>query len=246
LNFGQVWRYALHSQAQPIRVAGAAATGFPIWSPDGGELVFQRSAPGGLGLYAIKSDGSAAQPTMLLQEDDSIPEDWTADGKLLMIQTTSAPTGTDLFLLERATLARRPWLQTPSNEAEARISPSGRWVAYVSDQTGRAEVWVRAFDGSGAPVRVSADGGHEPRWSAREKTIYFANGTRMMAADISLSPTITASPPRQLFEGGFIPYNSTHRRTFDVTPDDRLLVVQTDAVEPNQPLVVLLNALGRR
>ena len=245
LNFGEMWRYSLGSQSQPIRITSGGSTGYAAWRPDGRDIAYQSRAARKTALMNMASDGSVSTGTVLLEGNEVIADDWSPDGATLVYEMTAAQTGTDVMLLNRATGAHTPWLQTPANEAEARISPDGMWVTYVSDQTGRNEVWIRAFSG-GAPIRVSADGGHQPAWSRSGKSIYFTNGTRMMAADVSTMPALAASTPRQLFEGGFIPYNSTYRRTFDVTSDDRFLVAYTGAVEANQPLVVLLNALSNR
>jgi dipeptidyl aminopeptidase/acylaminoacyl peptidase len=191
----------------------------------------------------VASDGGALEPTPQLAGDDTIPEDWSKDGTRLLYQATGARTGSDLMLFDRARRDRRPWLQTQFNEAEARISPDGKWVTYVSDQTGKAEVWIRSFEGSTAPLRVSADGGHEPRWSPDGAAIFFVNGAQMLKADVTLAASPTASQPRVLFEGGFFPYNSTWRRSYDVMPDGRIVALHTDEREPRASLIVVLNAL---
>jgi len=116
-------------------------------------------------------------------------------------------------------------------------------VTYVSDQTGKAEVWIRPFEGSTAPLRVSANGGHEPRWSPDGAAVFFVNGPQMLKADVTLVTSPAASAPKVLFEGGFFPYNSTFRRTYDVMRDGRIVAVQSDEVENYQSLVVLINAL---
>jgi hypothetical protein len=94
-----------------------------------------------------------------------------------------------------------------------------------------------------APLRLSANGGHEPRWSPDGNAVFFVNGAEMLKAEVKLAPSPIASQPRVLFEGGFFPYNSTIRRSFDVMPDGRILAVQSDELEPHQSLVVVLNAL---
>jgi len=242
LNFGEIWLYDMQGAAQPIKLASRGSN-YPVWSPSSGNVVFQRTAPTGFGLLTVAADGSALEPTPLLTGDETIPEDWSKDGTRLLYQATRARTGTDLMLLDRAGGNRRPWLETPFNEAEARVSPDGKWVTYVSDQTGKAEVWIRPFEGSTAPLRVSANGGHEPRWSPDGAAVFFVNGPQMLKADVTLVTSPAASAPKVLFEGGFFPYNSTFRRTYDVMRDGRIVAVQSDEVENYQSLVVLINAL---
>jgi eukaryotic-like serine/threonine-protein kinase len=242
LNSGEIWIHDLQGAAQPIKLV-IRGSNYPVWSPSSGNVVFLRAAPTGFGLLTVAADGSALEPTPLLAGDETIPEDWSKDGTRLLYQATTARTGTDLMMLDRASGNRQSWLQTPFNEAEARVSPDGKWVTYVSDQTGMAEVWIRPFEGSTAPLRVSANGGHEPRWSPDGKAVFFVNGPQMLKADVTLAPAPTASQPRVLFEGGFYPYNSTARRPYEVMPDGRILAVQSDELENYQSLVVVLNAL---
>jgi eukaryotic-like serine/threonine-protein kinase len=137
-----------------------------------------------------------------------------------------------------------PWLQTNFNEGEARFSPDGRWVAYVSDQTGRFEVWVRPYGITGPPVRVSSNGGHEPTWAHDGRTVFYQEGSKMMAAGFQVTGSVaTAGPPRKLFEGGFQPYNAAYRRTYDVLPNGNFVVVQRVRPVVPESIVVVLNAL---
>jgi Tol biopolymer transport system component len=220
LNFGQIWIYDMQAARQPIKLAVGGSSGgsnYPVWFPSSGDIVFQRVTPSYLGLMTVASDGGALEPTPQLAGDDTIPEDWSKDGTRLLYQATGARTGSDLMLFDRARRDRRPWLQTQFNEAEARIST--------------------------APLRVSADGGHEPRWSPDGAAIFFVNGAQMLKADVTLAASPTASQPRVLFEGGFFPYNSTWRRSYDVMPDGRIVALHTDEREPRASLIVVLNAL---
>ena len=84
LNSGNIWRHSLRSHAQPIRITGGPGTAFPIWRPDGREVVFQGVADTGTAMFAIAADRSATGATQLLADDDVIPEDWTPDGASVM------------------------------------------------------------------------------------------------------------------------------------------------------------------
>jgi hypothetical protein len=90
------------------------------------------------------------------------------------------------------------------------------------------EIWVRPFPGPGAPVRISAGGGHEPVWSRDGTELYYDNGPRLMAARVvTNSPAFRAESPRPLFEGGFV-YDETdpNLRLYDVAPDGRFLMIE--------------------
>src|SRR5206468_1094361 len=129
----------------------------PSWSPDGKFIIFSSDRDRRLNLYKIASDGSVLEPTRLTtsQYGDTAMA-WSPDGQWILYRENNPRNKNDLLLLGPDGKTR-PWLQTEFDEAEASFSADGRWVTYVSDQTGRAEVWVRPFPGPGAPIRISAD-----------------------------------------------------------------------------------------
>jgi dipeptidyl aminopeptidase/acylaminoacyl peptidase len=151
----------------------------------------------------------------------------------------------DLWILPMSG-ERKPQLWSPTSftESEPSFSPVGRWVAFVSDQTGLPEIWVRPFPGPGAPTRVSPAGGRDPVWSRTGNELFYQEGTRLMAAEVSSTrPEIRFRTPRMLFDGGFIPYQSNTPRTYDVAADGRFLMVEQTASYFSQHLTVVLNWL---
>lgn len=90
-------------------------------------------------------------------------------------------------------------MATPFNEDQAEFSPDGRFIAYVSDETGRSEVFVRTFPDSGAKWSVSSGEGTEPRWAPDGKSLYYRSPTDMMVVDVETEPTFSVSRPRALF-----------------------------------------------
>ena len=113
-------------------------------------------------------------------------------------------------------------------------------MAYTSDQSGTAEVWVRPFPGPGAPVRVSPDGGRDAVWSRDGKELFYRNGLKILSARVVPDVTFRVEAPRALFEGGFDPGSE---RGYDVAPDGRFVMIEN---EPNDnttsaSIVVVLN-----
>ena len=244
-NFASVWIYDLTGVAQPVKLTQArGASEFPVWSHDATQLALL-SRMAAWRMTSIPTDGSALEPKEILGDpNEPVPQSWSADGKILVYQVTDIQNGADLMELDAKSGKTRPWLQTRSNEREARFSPDGRWVAYASDQDGRFQVWVRASDQSGGAIRISSDGGHEPAWSHDGHTIFYLAGPKMMAAKFDGSGTrASAAPPRTLFEGGFLPYNAIRRRPYDVLPDGRFVVIQRVRPVVRESIVIVLNAL---
>ncbi|MCH8269243.1 MAG: PD40 domain-containing protein [Acidobacteria bacterium] len=97
----------------------------------------------------------------------------------------------------------QPFLQTQFSEGPAVFSPDGRWLAYVSDESGRFEIYVQPFPGPGGKWQISTGGGTEPVWSPSGQELYYRNSDQMMAVDISTQPTFTVGKPRLLFRGRY-------------------------------------------
>ena len=245
-NQGNIWVIDLAGAAQPLELTFKNHNTVPIWRPDGKYLVFNSDRDGQRNLYGIPADGSALEPDRLSTSANfQEPEAWSPDGQWILFQEIAPKTRTDLMLLGiGGDKKSRPWLQTEFDEDEASFSPDGRWVSYVSDQTGRAEVWVRPFPGPGAPVRVSPDGGHEPLWSRNGAELFYQSGRKLMTAELaSKEPELRFKMPRVLFEGGFVPYDPNVPRTYDVAPDGRFLMIQEGQRPPSASLVVVQNWL---
>jgi serine/threonine-protein kinase len=117
----------------------------------------------------------------------------------------------------------RPFAPSRFNETAPAFSPDGRWLAYVSDESGRLEVYVRPFPGPGEAHTISVGGGSEPVWDRRGRELYFRNGDQMLAVAVSTQPTFTASRPRLLFTGPFV--RTVGRINYDVSPDGESFVM---------------------
>ena len=120
----------------------------------------------------------------------------------------------------------RPFLQTPASEQDASFSPNGRWMAYASNESGRYEVYVQPFLGSGGKWQISTDGGREPLWARSGRELFYRSGEKMMVADVITQPRFQAAGSRVLFQG---PYETTSSASanYDVSADgQRFLMVQ--------------------
>jgi hypothetical protein len=134
-----------------------------------------------------------------------------------------------------------PWLATISDEHSPTISPDGRFIAYVSDETGQAEVYVQPFPGPGAKKLISNQGGREPKWSTDGNELFFRQENQMMVVAVSTEPAFTAGKPRQLFEGSYARLIAGGH-SYDVTPDgQRFLMIQREDDRSPPQLCVVVN-----
>jgi Tol biopolymer transport system component len=149
-----------------------------------------------------------------------------------------------MLSFENGAVKTRPFLQTPFFEQYAEFSPDGHWLAYVSNESGRNEVYVQPYPGPGGRQQVSTDGGDEPAWARNGREMfYMAPGTdgaiRMMAVDVALGPTFTVGKSRILFEGRN--GGQVNIRGYDVTQDGRrFLMVQSKEQPPESPITEMV------
>jgi dipeptidyl aminopeptidase/acylaminoacyl peptidase len=153
----------------------------------------------------------------------------------------------DLWLMPMTGDSPRPtpFLQAPGNEQNARISPDGRWIAYMSDESGRNEVYVTSFPRPARRWLVSVNGGASPVWARNGRELYYLSSSdrSITAVPVSASPTFTAGLPEPLFPSQAV--RAVGRGPgwpYDVAPDGRFLVNRL-VESPSPPLTVVLNWL---
>jgi len=178
----------------------------PVWSPDGRQIAFNSSRSGVFDLY-VKSASGAGNEELLYQSNNTKgPHDWSPDGQYIIYGELDPNTNVDLWVLPLFG-DRKPFvfLQTPFQEHQARFSPSGRWVAYESNESGTSQVYVRPFPPSGGQWMVSTNGGSQPRWRADGKELFFLDADRKLSVvEVrEASNAITFSNPKPLFISRF-------------------------------------------
>ncbi len=132
-----------------------------------------------------------------------------------------------------------PVVAGPFDEYPPRFSPDGRWLAYMSDESGRFEIYAQAFPGPGEKWTLSTEGGKEPVWSRDGREIFYRDGDRMMVVPLQIEPAFRPGTPRMLFEAPFAS-NPGGYPNYDVSLDGtRFIMVETDATELNEIHVVL-------
>ena len=178
----------------------------PVWSRDGSRIVFtHRDAGAQYAIYQRAATGTGKAELILGTAVNTSTWDWSPDGKYVLYSDYQDKTKYDLWLLPiDGDHKPIPYLQTPFSELRGQFSPDGRWMAYVSDESGRYEVYVQTVPASGPKWQVSNAGGDFPRWRRDGKELYFiAADQQLMAVPVKVSSgssaTFEPGAPQPLF-----------------------------------------------
>jgi serine/threonine-protein kinase len=241
---GQTWIYdSARDTLTRLTFAGAQNDG-PAWSPDGTRVAVRSSregTPGGI--FWQMADGSGGDERLSTPvEVADLPQSFSPDGQLLTFSRPDPKTQRDIWIQSvKDPKQRSLFLGTPATEGASRFSPDGRWIAYVSDESGRPEIYVQPYPGPGGKWQISTDGGIEPVWNSNGRELFYRIGNRMMAVPVTSQPTFSAGRPTMLFEGEYLasifPLAGI---TYDVTRDgQRFLMVKEQAAPPARINVVV-------
>ena len=178
---------------------GPPADAHPLWDPDGQHVVFSSRRFGGGGPARQALSGGKAEP-LFARGENGMALSWTRDRHYILMRRSLATRGSDLVAVATSGEPREVIVaQSQYDETEGQFSPDGKWVAFVSNDSGRAEVFVQPFPAGGTRTQVSTAGGTQVRWSGDGTEIFYVttDGT-MMAASIAFggaAPTVKLPVP---------------------------------------------------
>ena len=203
--------------------------------------MFSSNRDGPEDLYRKPSDGSGADQLVVRSDLAKHASDWSPDGRVVIYDYHSPTRAQDLWIAPADGSGEpTPFLEGAGDESQAQFSPDGKWIAYRSQESGRAEVFVRTFPGPGGQWQVSPSGGYAPRWRRDGKELfYIAPDRRLMAVAVRTSTSFETSAPIPLFQteiehtGG--PYH------YDVAADGQRFLLRTPDESHHRSITVVLN-----
>jgi eukaryotic-like serine/threonine-protein kinase len=245
------------------RFTAGGTSAFPVWSPDGSKIAFQSTASGPWNLFWKPLDGSAEMQPILASAPAGewpprtganllpgtlptlsgggllVPISWTPDGSTLAFVERKPDGDRDIWVVSPGS-DPAPFLVTPFDEHSPRVSPDGRWLAYVSNESGRSDVYVQPFPGPGSKWLVSTDGGTDPVWARSGRELFYRRARQMMAVSVGLREEFSSGRPQRLFE---LPVDARDdQAAYDTSPEGPwFLTVGSDRGAPPSELHIVLH-----
>ncbi len=252
-----IWVGDLAQGATTRLTTDPAAETTAAFSPDGSRVAFVSNRGGSTGIYVKASSGAGNEELLFNSGPVQGLDEWTHDGRFLIYQAISPQTGQDLWVLPLEG-DRKPFLflQAPFNQLAAHVSPDGRWIAYLSDESGKYEVYVQGFTpsphagesvGAGKWLISRGGAGGMIHWRKDGKELsYLASDGKVMAVDISTSGGFHAGTPQALFQApaSFTRLSNLPGLLANTAPDNNRFVFSMPvAQETPQGFTAVLNWL---
>ncbi|HLQ78896.1 MAG TPA: hypothetical protein VK210_16175, partial [Terriglobia bacterium] len=252
INNRDVWVMDLN-RAVPSRITFDASSEWTaIWSPNGEQLAFaSNGSPNGspgTQIYGKSSSGAGMASALTSDASASIPVHWSPDDKYIVFSRPKPKANAvyDTWLLPTSGDRKPvPLLETPFDKGHARISPDGRWIAYITNESGSYQVVVQTFPNpNGGKWPITSEGGVEPKWRRDSHELYYiAPDGKLMSVAIGGTTTLQAGRPVALFQTPLtVNKNSPDRtRRYDVDPNGRFLMVFPAVTSATPPINVIVN-----
>lgn len=225
-----VWAYDLRTSTL-TQITFDAANRSPIWTADGGRATYASNRNGALNLFVAPADGRGPAERLTTSDALQLPGSWSPDGDVLAFMEQSPSTGRGIWLLRRGG-ERVPLADSGADESAPRFSPGGRWIAYVSNESGQAEVYARLASTTGAARRISTGGGLEPVWRRDGGALYYRVQNRLTAQAVLDAAALRLGPPRVVFDGPAEP-GTFDAAGYDTLPGtDRFVMIASAAQSP--------------
>jgi Tol biopolymer transport system component len=207
-----------------------------MWLPDGRRVIYRSAS----GLRIQDSEESGQGQVLAGSGDYDYAGAFVNDGDTLVFMRSTQETSFDVLALSlRDPTNVRPLVKTKAYESGARISPDGKWLTYVANESSQNDVYLRPYPALDRRWTVSTEGGTQPVWNPNGKEIFYRNGDKMMVVDVTTTPEVKLSTPRVLFEQRYAYGAGITMPNYDVTPDGQRFFMVKDETTGGRLNVIL-------
>ena len=239
----EISAWSIDARGVPSRLSFGDFDLTPLWSPDEHSVIFSSPRDGLPPNLFQKTLASASEEHRLMRSGiNSIATDWSRDGRYAVYMANELGTNWNIWAMPLAgDRTPKAILRSQFSETDARISPDVRWLAYVSDESGRWEVYAQPFLSPGGKWQISSNGGAQPQWSHDGKELFYvASDQTLMAVPVHAGESLDPGAPKPLFQ--LLTPNDAISSSYDVAPDDQRFLVSTRVGEEvSAPLTVVIN-----
>ena len=229
-----VWIYDVET-GRRRRLTTDRGSGRAAWHPTGRQIAYTSESNGGAEIWLMNADGTGTPRQLTDLPGPAHVDSWSPDGRTLAFHhhlPGDAPNEILTIAPDDPAAKPQPFVKGGFAAEDAVFSPDGRYIAYLSADSGRREIYVRPFPGPGPQIPVSVGGGREPVWGRNGEIFYRSvTGEQMMSVKVTTTPTLTVGAPTRLFEGIYFmqPNTGSPRPQYDVSTDGRrFLMLQPD------------------
>jgi Tol biopolymer transport system component len=241
---GDIWTVDLARGAFSRLTSAAGFEYTPIWSPDR-RVAYGSDQLAAPEFFVNTASGAGAETVLVKPPSRSFALDWSSDGRYVVFMLNGGATRNDIWIYDVQRRTAAALIASPFNEGWARISPDGRWIAYVSDESQQREVYVRSFPDGAVKTQISTAGASQPQWRRDSKELfYIAPDNTLMAVDIRAEAgRLDASRPDPLFVAN-VDQNKSIRNQYAVSPDGQRFLILSLADGNTSPIVAVLHWRG--
>jgi Tol biopolymer transport system component len=228
-----IWVYEWERDALTRLTFTGEENRYPVWTPDGQRIVYCSQEKDTSNLWWIRADGAGDAQRLAESKGQQLPGSWRPDGKVLAFSQQNAGTNFDIMTLPIEGNEKsgwkpgepKPFLDSRFTEGSPAFSPDGHWLAYMSNESGSFEVYVRPFPGPGGKWQISTGGGRYPKWSRKGNELFYhtADSKIMMVTYTASGDSFHADKPQLWSPGQFTDRGINY--SFDLHPDGKRFAV---------------------
>jgi len=229
--------------ASPSRLTFQPSIDFgPICGPAGPEIVFASLREGPPSLYRLLITAPGSEKPMVVSRLPKIASDWSRDGRFFVYSEMHERTSWDIEVMPIAGGPSQVFAATPAEERNARLSPDGHWMTYISNESGTFEVYVQPFPPTGAKWQVSKGGGHQPQWRRDGRELfYIAPDKKLMGVAVQTGSSFVPGAARALVQTRITAWErSNHGSQYAATADGERFLIN-NATDTTLPITLVLN-----